>query len=50
MNRNKKGQSLIEYLILLAVVALGIGVISIRVRNNFDSYFDRIANRLIDSK
>lgn len=47
--RNKKGQALLEYLVVTAVICLGMMVISVGMKSTFDDYFDEISKKLIDA-
>ena len=46
--RNKKGQALLEYLVVTVVICMGMMIISIGMKSTFDDYFDQIVEKLIN--
>ncbi len=46
--KNKKGQALLEYLVVTAVICLGMMVIGVGMKSSFDDYFDKIVQKLIN--
>lgn len=45
---NKKGQALLEYLLVVAVVSLGMLTIGVKMKKSLDDYFDKISQRMIN--
>ncbi len=46
--KNKKGQALLEYLVIVGVVSLGMLSVGVKVKSSLDDYFDKISQKMID--